>query len=163
MNQPDPKTGDTGTWSGGDRRRPHPAPIGRRLLMLAIMLGVLGAFTLLVWLAVDVRRLTNRTRLPTAEELARAALIFRVLAIIVSVSVIGVATWIGHFAWRVRKNDVYPPPGSRHLRVRRVLRGAEAHRVSVVFFVIAGILTLAGASVVPLVFRLLGSLGLSRG
>lgn len=163
MNQPDPKTGDTGTWVGADRRRPHPSPLGRRLLMLAIMLGVLAGFTLLIWLAVDVRKLTHKARVLTAEDLARAALLFRVLAIVVSVSLLGVATWIGHFAWRVRKFDVYPPPGSRHLRVRRVLRGAEARRVSVVISVVAGILALAGAATVPLVLRLLASLGLAAG
>lgn len=129
--------------------------------MLAIMLGVLGGFTLLIWLAVDVRKLTNRGGLPSADELARAARLMRVLAIVMSVSVLGVATWIGHFAWRVRKNEVYPPPGSRHLRVRRVLRGPEALRVSTILFMIAGALVLAGASIVPLVLRLLASLGLS--
>lgn len=129
--------------------------------MLAIMLGVLGGFTLLVWLAVDVRKLSNRGGLPSAQELARAAQLLRVLAVVMSVSVLGVATWIGHFAWRVRKNEVYPPPGSRHLRVRRVLRGFEAHRVSGILFTVAGVLALAGASIVPLVLRLLASLGLS--
>jgi hypothetical protein len=158
----DPRPEDTGTWSGVDRRRPHPMPLGRRLLMLAIIFGVLGGFTLLVWLAVDVRQLTTRGGMPTAEELARAAHLLRVLAIVMSVSVVGVATWIGHFAWRVRKNEVYPPPGSRHLRVKRVLRGDEARRVSTVLFTIAGILALAGVSLMPLVLRFLASLGLSR-
>lgn len=161
MNQPEFKPEDTGAWPGVDRRRPHPAPIGRRLLMLAIILGVLGGFTLLIWLAVDVRKLSTRGGLPSAEQLARAAQLMRVLAIVMSVSVLGVATWIGHFAWRVRKNEVYPPPGSRHLRVKRVLRGDEARRVSTILFTLAALLVLAGAAVVPMVLRLLATLGLS--
>jgi hypothetical protein len=42
------------------------------------------------------------------------------------------------------------------------LRGDETRRVSTVLFTIAGILALAGVSLVPLVLRLLASLGLSR-
>jgi hypothetical protein len=147
-------------WTGGERRRPHPAPIARRLLMFAIILGVLAGFTLIVWLAVDVRILTNKTRPPTMAELARATLLFRILAVVMSASVVGVAIWIGHFAWRVRKYEVYPPPGSRHLRVRRVLRGAEARPVAIVLFAVAAILAVLGAAIAPMVFRLLASLGL---
>ena len=128
--------------------------------MLAIMLGVLAGFTLLVWLAVDVRKLTDKSRLPTTEDLARAALLFRILGVVMAVSLLGVAAWIGHFAWRVRAAGVYPPPGSRHLRVRRVLRGAEARRVAVVCYTIAGMLAACGAVLVPLVYRLLARLGL---
>ena len=128
--------------------------------MAAIVVGVLTAFGLLVWLALQVNTLTDRTRIPPAEELARALKLFRVLAIIMSASVLGVAIWIGHFAWRVHQADVYPPPGSRHLRVKRVLRGPEARRVAALCFTIAGILALAGASLAPLVLRLLATLGL---
>ncbi len=153
--------GASGTWPGGiDRRRPHPAPLGRRTLMIAIILAVLAGFTLLVWLAVDVRKLTQKSRLPTSDDLARAALLFRILAFVMSASLLGVAAWIGHFAWRVRRYQVYPPPGSRHLRVRRVLRDVEARRVAVICFFIAGMLTLIGLALVPLVLRLLATLGL---
>jgi len=148
-------------WVGErDRRRPHPAPRARILLMILIVIGVLGAFGLLIWLALQVNTLTDRTRIPSAEELTRAVKLFRILAIIMSASVLGAAIWIGHFAWRVQQADVYPPPGSRHLRVKRVLRGPEARRVAVLCFTIAGILAVAGASLAPLVFRLLAKLGL---
>lgn len=130
--------------------------------MAAIVLSVLAAFTLLVWLAVQVKALTDQARVPRAGELRQAALLFRILAVVVSVSVLGVAAWIGHFAWRVRETRVYPPPGSRQLRVRRVLRGAEADRVATVCFTLAGLLAIAGASLVPLVFRLFSALGLGR-
>lgn len=130
--------------------------------MAAIVLGVLAAFTLLVWLAVQVKALTDQARVPSAEELRQAALLFRILAVVMSVSVLGAATWIGHFAWRVHKAGVYPPPGSRQLRVRRVLRGADADRVAAVCFTLAGLLAIAGASLVPLVFRLFSTLGLER-
>jgi hypothetical protein len=148
-------------WGGGrDRRRPHPSPRARVLLMVAIVIGVLVAFTLLIWLALQVNTLTDRTKLPSTEELARAIRIFRILAVTMSVSVLGVSIWIGHFAWRVVQAGVYPPPGSRHLRVRRVLRGPEARRVAVACFVVGGLLAVVGACLAPLVFRLLSSLGL---
>jgi hypothetical protein len=159
---PDPE--QSGTWSGAiERRRPHPAPLARRLLMLAIILGVLAGFTLLVWLAVDVRKLTQKAGLPDSGDLERAVLLFRVLAYVMAVSLLGVAAWIGHFAWRVRRAEVYPPPGSRHMRVKRVLRDAEAHRVATVCFTIAGLLTLCALVLVPLVYRLLYVLGLLTG
>ena len=145
-----------------ERRRPHPAPVARLVLMFLIVLGVLIGFTLLVWLAVEVRRLTDATRVvPTPADIQRAALLLRTLAIIMSVSLAGVAVWIGHFAWRVRATDVYPPPGSRHMHVRRVLRGAEAQRVATVCFVLAVLLLAAGCTLVPLVWELLERLGLA--
>jgi hypothetical protein len=145
-----------------ERRRPHPAPIARLVLMLFIVLGVLVGFTLLVWLAVEVRRLSDAARVaPTPEDVQRAALLLRTLAVIMSVSLAGVAVWIGHFAWRVRAADVYPPPGSRHMHVRRVLRGAEAQRVATVCFVLAALLLAAGCTLVPLVWELLERLGLA--
>lgn len=144
-----------------ERRRPHPAPVARLVLMALIVLGVLVGFTLLVWLAVEVRKLTDDLRVaPTPEDIRRAALLLRVLAVIMSVSLAGVAVWIGHFAWRVHASDVYPPPGSRHVRVRRVLRGADAQRVARIWFVLAALLLAAGCTLVPLVWELLERLGL---
>lgn len=155
---------ESGTWSGTiERRRPHPAPLARRLLMLAIMLGVLAGFTLLVWLAIDVRKLTQKAGLPGSGDLERAVLLFQVLAYVMAASLLGVAAWIGHFAWRVRKTEVYPPPGSRHMRVKRVLRGPDAHRVATVCFTIAFLLAVCAAVLVPLVYRLLTTLGLPTG
>jgi hypothetical protein len=130
--------------------------------MVLIVLGVLVGFTLLVWLAVEARRLSGDTRIPpTAADIQRAAFLLRALAVIMSVSLAGVAVWIGHFAWRVRAADVYPPPGSRHMNVRRVLRGAEAQRLARVCFVLAVLLLAAGCSLVPLVWELLERLGLA--
>ncbi len=128
--------------------------------MLAIMLGVLAGFSVLVGLAIDVRKLTQKAGLPTNEDLARAVLLFRLLAYVMTASLVGVAAWIGHFAWRVRRTDVYPPPGSRHMRVKRVLRGPEARRVAIVCFTIAGLLAICAAVLIPLVNRLLNTLGL---
>jgi uncharacterized BrkB/YihY/UPF0761 family membrane protein len=147
------------SWSGAqDRRRPHPTPIGRRLLMLLIVLGVMGGFTLLIWLAAEVRKLTGRDSVPTPEDIERAVVLLRTLAVVMSVSVAGVAIWIGHFAWRVRKADVFPPPGSRHIRVNRVRRGPEAQRLARFLSVLAVLLLVAGLALVPLVFRLLEQL-----
>lgn len=144
-----------------ERRRPHPAPVARLMLMALIVLGVLIGFTLLVWLAVEVRRLTDAARVaPTRGDVERAALLLRTLAVIMSVSLAGVAVWIGHFAWRVRAADVYPPPGSRHMQVRRVLRGPEAQRVATICFVLAMLLLAAGCALVPVVWELLERLGL---
>lgn len=144
-----------------ERRRPHPTPVARLVLMALIVFGVLLGFALLVWLAVEVRRLTDATRVsPTLADIERATLLLRALAVIMSVSLAGVAVWIGHFAWRVRAADVYPPPGSRHMHVRRVLRGAEAQRLATICFVLAVLLLAAGCTLVPLVWELLERLGL---
>jgi hypothetical protein len=69
--------------------------------MALIVLGVLLGFALLVWLAVEVRKLTDATRVPpTLADIERATLLLRALAVIMSVSLAGVAVWIGHFACR---------------------------------------------------------------
>jgi hypothetical protein len=128
--------------------------------MLLIVLGMLGAFSVLVWLVVQIRTLTDNSRIPNVEDVRRAAELFRRLAWILSASVIGAAIWIGHFAWRIRRNAVYPPPGSRHLHVRRVLRGAEAKRVSSICMVLAVLLLICGLALAPLVSRALERLGL---
>jgi hypothetical protein len=109
---------------------------------------------LLIWLAVDVRRLTEDVKVPTPEDLRRAVVLLRTLAVIMSVSVAGVAIWIGHFAWRVRKSDVFPPPGSRHIRVDRVRRGPEAQRLAQILFVLSAALLACSAVLAPLVWRL---------
>jgi len=127
--------------------------------MLLIILGVLGGFTLLVWLAVEVRKLTDDVNVPTLEDVERVVVLLRTLAVIMSVSVVGVAIWIGHFAWRVRQADVFPPPGSRHVRVNRVLHGPEAQRVANLCFVLAVLLFAGGLALVSFVFGLLEQIG----
>ncbi|HZF27089.1 MAG TPA: hypothetical protein VEZ88_12570 [Steroidobacteraceae bacterium] len=144
---------------GPDRRRPHPAPIARRLLMALIVLGVLAAFSVLVWLAVQIRTLTDNTHAPTGDDLRRATHLFRTLVWILSASIAGVAIWIGHFGWRIRRSEVYPPPGSRQLRVRRVLRGNEARRVANLCIAAAVVLLICALAEVPLVLHLLATLG----
>lgn len=144
-----------------DRRRPHPAPLGRRLLMLLIVLGVLGGFTLLVWLFVEVKRLTDGSSVPAPADIHRAIVLLRTLAVIMSVSVVSVAVWIGHFAWRVHKSDVYPPPGSRQLRVHHVRRGPDAQRLARFLLLLAAVLFACGVALAPLLFDLLRNLGLA--
>jgi magnesium-transporting ATPase (P-type) len=144
-----------------ERRRPHPMPIGRRLLMMVIVLGVLAAFSLLVWIVVQIRTLTDNSRVATADDVHRAAELFRILAWILSASVVGVAIWIGHFALRIRRSEVYPPPGSRHIRVHHALRGEEARRVANICMTLAVLLLICGLALAPLVLRALSRLGLS--
>jgi hypothetical protein len=144
-----------------ERRRPHPMPMARRLLMVVIVLGVLAAFSVLVWIVVQIRTLTDNSRIATADDVHRAAELFRTLAWILSASLVGVAIWIGHFAVRIRRSEVYPPPGSRHIRVRRVLRGAEAKRIATVCMTLAALLLICGLALAPLVLRALARLGLS--
>jgi hypothetical protein len=147
------------TMPGFERRRPHPAPIARGLLMALIVLGVLAAFSVLVWLAVQIRTLTDNSHAPNAGDLQRATELFRTVVWILSASVVAVAIWIGHFGWRIRRSEVYPPPGSRHLRVRRVLRGDAARRMANFFMTVAAVLLICGLAEVPLVTHLLKSLG----
>lgn len=143
-----------------ERRRPHPLPRARIALMILIVLGLLVGFASLVWLIAELRLLMDKTRIPTHEDLERAALAFKVLAVVMSISVFGMATWIGHFAWRVHRHDVYPPPGSRHLRVKRVRKGAEARSVAYACYSLAALLVLAGIAITPMAFHIMGTLGL---
>jgi hypothetical protein len=145
--------------AGSERRRPHPAPIARRVLMALIVLGVLAAFSVLVWLAVQIRTLTDNSHAPNAGDVRRATELFSTLVWILSASVVGVAIWIGHFGWRIRRSEVYPPPGSRHLRVRHVLRGDAARRMANLFIGVGFVLLICGLAEVPLVMQLLASLG----
>ena len=135
-------------------------PIARRLLMVLIVLGVLGAFSVLVWIVMQIRTLTDNSRIPNTDDVRRAAELFRTVAWILSASVVGVAIWIGHFGMRIRRNDVYPPPGSRHISVRRVLRGADARRIANTCMILAVLLLVCGLSLAPLVLRALSRLGL---
>lgn len=129
--------------------------------MLLIVLGVLGGFTLLVWLLVEVKKLTDDSSVPTPADIHRAIVLLRTLAVIMSVSVVSVAVWIGHFAWRVSKSDVYPPPGSRQLRVHHVRRGPDAQRLARFLFVLAAVLFAGGVALAPLLFNLLKHFGLA--
>jgi hypothetical protein len=148
-------------WQGGnDRRQPHPAPRARLVLMTTMVIGVLCGFTVLVWLIAELRLLMDKSRVPSQQDLERAALAFKVLAVVISLSVTGAAIWVGHFAWRVHREQVYPPPGSRHLRVRRVRRGLEARRVAYAFYAAAGVLAAAGIAITPLAFHIMRTLRL---
>lgn len=129
--------------------------------MLLIILGVLGGFTLLVWMFVEIKKLTDDSHVPTPADVHRAVVLLRTLAAFMSVSVMGVAVWIGHFAWRVSKTDVYPPPGSRQLRVQHVRRGSDAQRLAKFLAVLAALLFACGVVLAPLLFNLLRNLGLA--
>ncbi len=128
--------------------------------MILIILGVMAGFVTLVWLIAELRLLMDKDRVPTPADLERAALAFKALAAVLGTSLVAVATWIGHFAWRVQRTAVFPPPGSRQLRVRRVLRGAEALRVAYLCYAVAGILMMLGIAVTPVAFHLMKTLRL---
>ena len=66
--------------------------------MFLIVLGMLAAFSVLVWMVVQIRTLTDNSRIPNFEDVRRAGQLFRTLAWILSASVVGAAIWIGHFA-----------------------------------------------------------------
>lgn len=143
-----------------ERRRPHPMPRARRVLMVLIILGLLAGFASLVWLIAELRLLMDKTRIPTHEDLERAALAFKVLSVLMSLSVLGMATWIGHFAWRVHRAEVYPPPGSRHIQVKRVRKGKESLRVAYACYFLTVLLAAAGFTIAPMAFHIMRTLGL---
>lgn len=159
--EPENSTAAENPWLGArDRRRPHPTPRARRVLMFVIVTGVLCGFAVLVWLIAELRLLMDKSRLPAHEDLQRAALAFKTLAIVMSVSVLCVAVWIGHFAWRVHRENVYPPPGSRHMRVRRVRRDREARRLAYICYALAGALFGSAIAITPVAFQVMRMLGL---
>jgi polyferredoxin len=135
-------------------------PRARTALMVAIVVGVLCALAVLVWLIAELRLLMDKSRVPTREDLERAALAFKTLSVVMSCAVLGAATWIGHFAWRIHREEVYPPPGSRHLRVKRVRRGKEARRVAWYCYALAVLLIAGALAIAPVAFHMMRTLPL---
>jgi len=145
-------------WGGSERRQPHPSPRGRKTLKWGIIAGALSGFAILLYLNVLLQRVIDRTQPVSEHDVVGLALWLRIMSVTMGLSILGVAAWIAHFSWRVARSGVYPPPGSRHLEPRRVLRGREARTLARVGYALAGILGTAGVALIPLVWKLLRAL-----
>ena len=123
------------------------------------MLGAVLGFGILLYLNVLLQRVIDKTQTaPSPADAARLVLWLKVMSIVMGVSMVGVATWIAHFSWRVSTTEVYPPPGSRHIKPRRVLRGQPARFFSLIGYFIAAVLGCSGLALVPIVWHLLAKL-----
>jgi hypothetical protein len=119
------------------------------------MAGAVGGFGILLYLNVLLQRVIDKTQPVAPEDIASLAQWLRVMSVVMGLSMLGVAVWIAHFSWRVSTTAVYPPPGSRHLKPKRVLRGRVARTVALAGYLFAAVLGSAGVALVPLVWRLL--------
>jgi hypothetical protein len=145
-------------WAGDERRQPHPAPRARKTLKWAIISGALLGFGILLYLNVLLQRVIDRTQPVAPQDVARLAQWLKIMSVVMGLSMFGVATWIAHFAWRVSTTAVYPPPGSRHLKPKRVLRGQAARLFALIGYFLAATLGIAGLALIPIVWRLLARL-----
>jgi hypothetical protein len=147
-----------GGWGGSERRQQHPSPRGRRTLKWGIIAGALSGFAILMYLNVLLQRVIDRTQPPSAHDAAGLAVWLRIMSVTMGLSILGVAAWIAHFSWRVARSGVFPPPGSRHLAPRRIVRGREARAFAHVGYALAALLGMAGLALIPLVWKLLRTL-----
>ncbi len=142
-------------WDGSERRQPHPAPRSRKTLKWVIMAGAVGGFGILLYLNVLLQRVIDKSQPVAPQDIASLAQWLRVMSVVMGLSMLGVAVWIAHFSWRVSTTAVYPPPGSRHIKPKRVLRGRVARTVALAGYLFAAVLGSAGVALVPVVWRLL--------
>lgn len=145
-------------WAGDERRRPHPAPRARKTLKWTIISGALVGFGILLYLNVLLQRVIDKTQPVAPQDVARLSEWLKIMSVVMGLSMFGVAIWIAHFAWRVSTTAVYPPPGSRHLKPKRVLRGQPARFFALIGYFLAATLGIAGLALIPLVWRLLARL-----
>jgi len=93
------------------------------------------------------------------EDVERLTHWLKVMSVVMGLSMVGVATWIAHFCWRISTTQVYPPPGSRDIKPKRVLRGTSARMFALVGYFVAATLGVTGLALIPVVWRLLAKLG----
>jgi hypothetical protein len=142
-------------WDGPERRQPHPAPRSRKTLKWVIVAGAVGGFGILLYLNVLLQRVIDKAQPVAPQDIASLARWLRVMSVVMGLSMLGVAVWIAHFSWRVSTTAVYPPPGSRHIKPKRVLRGRVARTAALAGYLFAAVLGSAGVALVPVVWRLL--------
>jgi len=90
------------------------------------MLGAVVGFGILLYLNVLLQRVIDKAQPAAPEDVVRLTQWLKVMSVVMGLSMVGVATWIAHFSWRVSTTQVYPPPGSRGIKPKRVLRGTTA-------------------------------------
>ncbi|HZF15526.1 MAG TPA: hypothetical protein VE046_06255 [Steroidobacteraceae bacterium] len=150
----------TQNYPGPERRAPHPAPRARKTLKWTIIVGAVLGFGILFYLNVLLQRVIDKTNaVASPADAVRLVQWLKVMSVVMGVSMVGVAIWIAHFSWRISTTAVYPPPGSRHIKPKRVLRGQPARFFSLIGYFIAAVLGCSGLALVPIVWRLLGKLG----
>jgi hypothetical protein len=145
-------------WKGAERRHPHPSPRGRKTLKWTIMAGALAGFGILLYLNVLLQRVIDKAQPVAPSDVASLTLWLKIMSIVMGLSMFGVAVWIAHFSWRISTTAVYPPPGSRRVKPKRVVRGQPARFLAMIGYFIAASLGIAGLALIPVVWRLLAKL-----
>ncbi len=142
-------------FDGPERRKPHPAPRSRKTLKWVIVGGAVGGFGILLYLNVLLQRVIDKAQPIAPEDIVSLSEWLRVMSVVMGLSMLGVAIWIAHFSWRVSTTAIYPPPGSRQIKPKRVLRGRVARALALAGYLLAAVLGSAGVALVPVVWRLL--------
>jgi hypothetical protein len=141
-----------------ERRQPHPTPRGRKTLKWTIIAGALAGFGILLYLNVLLQRVIDKSLPAAPRDVANLALWLKIMSVVMGLSMFAVAVWIAHFSWRVGTTAAYPPPGSRHIKPQRVVRGHPARLFALIGYFVAAALGVAGLALIPVVWRLLAHL-----
>jgi hypothetical protein len=122
------------------------------------MLGAVLGFAILLYLNVLLQRVIDKAQPVAPEDVVRLTQWLKVMSVVMGLSMVGVATWIAHFCWRISTTQVYPPPGSRDIKPKRVVRGLPARMLALVGYFVAATLGVTGLALIPVVWRLLAKL-----
>jgi hypothetical protein len=122
------------------------------------MLGAVLGFAILLYLNVLLQRVIDKAQPVAPEDVVRLTQWLKVMSVVMGLSMVGVATWIAHFCWRISTTQVYPPPGSREIKPKRVVRGQPARMLALVGYFVAAALGVTGLALIPVVWRLLAKL-----
>ncbi|MGH8262959.1 MAG: hypothetical protein ACRET4_05745 [Steroidobacteraceae bacterium] len=123
------------------------------------MFGAVLGFGILLYLNVLLQRVIDKSQPVAPADVARLTQWLKVMSVVMGLSMVGVATWIAHFCWRISTTQVYPPPGSRDIKPKRVLRGKTARMFALIGYFLAVTLGVTGLALIPVVWRLLAKLG----
>jgi hypothetical protein len=127
------------------------------------MLGAVLGFGILLYLNVLLQRVIDKAQPVAPEDVVRLTQWLKVMSVVMGLSMVGVATWIAHFCWRISTTKIYPPPGSREIKPKRVLRGQPARMLALVGYFVAVTLGVTGLALIPVVWRLLAKLAAPAG
>lgn len=122
------------------------------------MFGAVLGFGILLYLNVLLQRVIDKAQPVKPEDVAHLTQWLKVMSVVMGLSMVGVAAWIAHFSWRISTTKVYPPPGSRELKPKRILRGRAARLFALLGFFVSATLGVGGLALIPVVWRLLGKI-----
>jgi hypothetical protein len=134
------------------------APAGssaQRAVLIALAASAVLGLVVLLAARGAIGELAGAACRGEAQAVFRLRLLVTLVVILVPAGALGIALYLGLTARRIRRAQVFPPPGMWLLRPMRRLRGPAANRVAAAMVVLAAILAVAAAVLFALSSRLL--------